>query len=307
MRAALGRRKGHMETERRLSRFRDLELWPLEELLEGLWTHSQKALAAVGWALPALAAAVREAALRLERGRGRLVYTGAGTSGRVAVQDGVELLPTFSWPKERLAFLLAGGEAALTGAVEGAEDDARAGRDGIRALVLGPEDVHVAVAASGTTPFTLAAQEAAREAGALTIALACNPDTPLLAGAHCPILLPTGAEALAGSTRLNAATAQKIALNLFSTALMVRLDRVAKGMMVALSPTSRKLRRRAVMILRELTGASEPACAEALERAGGDLRRALRHIAGRPPERECGSTPVQPERAARSSGRRRTR
>lgn len=238
------------------------------------------ALAAVWTALPALEAAVTAAAERLGRGTGRLVYTGAGTSGRLAVQDGVELVPTFSWPLERLAFVLAGGEAALTASIEGAEDDEAAARARIADLNLARADVHIAVAASGTTPFVLAAQAEARVRGALTIAIANNPGSPLLAAAEHAVALPTGAEFLAGSTRMVAGTAQKIALNLLSTGIMYELKRVYRGRMVAVVPTNAKLRARALRILCELTGAREEAAAMALKETGGDVRLAVLRLDG---------------------------
>lgn len=264
-----------MHTEDRLQRFEDADRWPTAELIEAMLERQFHALAAVRAAQPVLAAAVEAAAARLARGSGRLVYCGAGTSGRLAVQDGVELVPTFSWPRERLAFVLAGGEAALLRSIEGAEDDTAAARARIRELAVGEADVHLAVAASGTTPFACAAQCEARRRGALTVAMANNPEAPLLAGAEYAVALPTGAEVLAGSTRMVAGTAQKIALNLFSTGIMYRLGRVHRGRMVALVPTNAKLRARAVRILCELGGVEEGAAREALERAGGDLRVAL--------------------------------
>src|SRR5262245_42516347 len=150
-----------MDTEGRLQRYRDADCWPTEEALAAMLDNQQSAFVAVRNALPALSSAVQAAAARLGE-TGRLVYVGAGASGRMAVQDGVELCPTFGWPCERLAYLLAGGDAAVTESVEGAEDDADAGRADIEKLRPGPADVVVAVAASGTTAFTCAAQSAAR-------------------------------------------------------------------------------------------------------------------------------------------------
>ena len=160
------------------------------------------------------------------------------------MQDGVELHPTFGWPHERLVYLLAGGDAALVRSLEGAEDDA-GGRAGRRRWRCAPAaaDVVIAVAASGTTAFTRAAQAAARAAGALTIGMANNPDAPLLAEAEIPVLLHTGPEFLAGSTRMTAGTAQKMALNLLSTQLMIELGRVYQGLMVNVVAGQRQARR----------------------------------------------------------------
>jgi N-acetylmuramic acid 6-phosphate etherase len=263
-----------MDTEDRLERWRDADTWPIERSLAAMLESQMAAFEAVRNALPALGRAAEGAAARLRRS-GRLVYAGAGASGRLAVQDGVELQPTFGWPPERLAYMIAGGEAALVRSVEGAEDDEAAADAAVAALALGGDDVVVAVAASGRTTFTCAVQRAARAAGALTIALANNPGTPLLEDAEIPVLLATGPEFLAGSTRMIAGTAQKIALNLLSTQIMMALGRVYQGFMVDVVASNAKLVARAKGIVAALTGGT-PADAEALwQRAGGDLKLAV--------------------------------
>ncbi|MGD9507843.1 MAG: N-acetylmuramic acid 6-phosphate etherase [Geminicoccaceae bacterium] len=269
-----------MDTERRLARYRDADRWPMEESLAAMLDNQQAAFVAVRNALPALGGAVGQAAGRLAEDAGRLVYAGAGASGRLAVQDGVELHPTFDWPHERLVHLLAGGDAAVTRSLEGAEDDASAGRDEAGALRLGAEDVVVAVAASGTTAFTRAVQAAAREAGALTVAFANNPGAPLLAEAEIPVLLHTGPEFLAGSTRMVAGTAQKIALNLFSTQLMMELGRIYQGLMVNVVPSNQKLVDRSHRIVQAITGCDRPTAAAAWERAGRDIKLAVLMVDG---------------------------
>ncbi|GLV48824.1 N-acetylmuramic acid 6-phosphate etherase [Thermus sp. LT1-2-5] len=236
-------------TEGVARRYQDLDLWPAEEVLEALYEGQLRALAALKGALPALKGAALEAAERLRAG-GTLVYTGAGTSGRLAVMDGVELWPTFGFGRVR--FLLAGGEKALWEAVEGAEDDLEGGLALGRGL--GPQDVLVAVAASGTTPFTLGALRGAKGQGALTVALANNPGTPLLQEADHPVLLDTGPEVVAGSTRLGAGTAQKAALNLFSTLTMVLLGRVYGNRMARMRVQNAKLRARAAALAEEAFG-----------------------------------------------------
>ena len=268
-----------MNTEDTLPGVAEAELWPTERALAAMLDSQQSAIAAVRSALPALSAAISAAAERL-RQTGRLVYAGAGASARLAVQDGVELYPTFGWPHERLATLIAGGTEALTRSVEGAEDDAAAGHTAADALHLGPNDVVVSVAASGTTPFTLAVQNTAREAGALTVGLASNPASPLLAGAEHQIALPTGAEFLPGSTRMAAGTAQKIALNLFSTRLMTELGRVYRGKMVGVVPTNAKLVARSHRIVAEITGVALQVSADAHEAADGDIRLAVLMLDG---------------------------
>jgi N-acetylmuramic acid 6-phosphate etherase len=263
-----------MDTEDRLERWRDADTWPAERSLAAMLDSQMAALGAVRSALPALARAADAAAQRLGHG-GRLVYAGAGASGRLAVQDGVELHPTFGWPRERLCYLIAGGEAALVRSIEGAEDDVGSAEAAVAALALGAADVLVAVAASGRTAFTCAVQRHARAAGALTIGLANNPGTPLLEQAEIPVLLTTGPEFLAGSTRMAAGTAQKIALNLLSTQTMMALGRVYEGFMVDVVPTNAKLVARAKGIVQALTGCG-PAEAETLwQRAGGDLKLAV--------------------------------
>ena len=247
-----------MDTEGRLQRYRDADRWPTEEGLAAMLDNQQSAFVAVRNALPALSQAVQAAAARL-REAGRLIYVGAGASGRLAVQDGVELHPTFGWPHERLIYLLAGGEAAVIQSIEGAEDDAAAGRAEMAALAPDHADVVVAVAASGTTAFTRAAQSVAGAAGALTVAMANNPTAPLLAEAEIPVLLHTGPEFLAGSTRMTAGTAQKIALNLFSTQLMIELGRVYEGLMVNVVPANAKLVDRSQRIVQVITGCEREA------------------------------------------------
>jgi N-acetylmuramic acid 6-phosphate etherase len=212
-----------------------------------------------------------------------MVYAGAGTSGRIGVQDGAELPPTFDWPPDRLVLLIAGGEAALTQAIENAEDDAAAAVAAIERHAVGADDVAIGLAASGATPFTVAALREARRRGALTIGLANTPGAPLLAAAEHPIAVETGAEAIAGSTRMQAGTAQKVVLNLFSTLVMIRLGRVYQGLMVDMRATNAKLRHRAVRMLRHLSGRDEAAVQQALARADGKVKLARLVLEGLDP------------------------
>lgn len=268
-----GRQSGRAATEAVSPRYDSIETWPDPVLLQALLENQLAAVAALVPALPAIAASVGAAVPRLAAG-GRLAYAGAGSSGRIAAQDGAELPPTFGWPRERLLLLIAGGPGALLEAVEGAEDAPGP------PVAFHPEDVLVAVAASGATPFTRAALAAARQAGALTIALANSPGAPLLAEAEHPVLLPTGPEPVAGSTRLGAGTAQKAALNLFSTAVMLRLGHVHRGRMVDMAASNAKLRRRAVRMLAELADLDEAAAARALDAAGGSVKLGILVAAG---------------------------
>ena len=271
------------ETEQTSARHRGIETWPSGQVLRALLESQAAGIASLEQALPAIEGAALAAAERLGRG-GRLVYVGAGTSGRIAIQDGAELAPTFGWPGERLALLMAGGDDALVIAVEGAEDDAQAGRQAAMTLGLGPEDVVVGVAASGGTPYTCACVAAARAASALTIGVANVAGSALLAAAEHPILLATGAEIIAGSTRLKAGTAQKAALNLFSTLTMMRLGRTHDGMMVDMRPSNAKLRRRAVRMVQDIAGCDAGQAEQALARCGQHVKTAALVARGLEPE-----------------------
>ena len=260
-----------LPTETADPRYADLATRPLAQAVEAMWQGQRKAVDSLECQLGAIAEAALAAAERLRSSLGRLVYAGAGTSGRIAVQDGVELVPTFGWDPARLVYLMAGGSGALTGAVEGAEDSEEAGRAAVAEHSLGPADVLIALAASGRTPFTCAALEAARERGALTVAIANNPGTRLLAHADHAILADSGAEVIAGSTRMAAGTAQRAALTVLSSALMVALGRVHEGRMVAMRPTNAKLKLRAVAMVAELARVGEGEAAAALAASGGDI------------------------------------
>lgn len=260
-------------TERNSPRYAALEDWPLPDLVAALTEGQYAAVAAVAAAGPDIARAVAGAAARLSRG-GRLIYLGAGTSGRLATLDAAELPPTFAWPPERARAVMAGGAPALSAAIEGAEDDPAAASAALAALGCGAQDVVLGLAASGATPFTLAGIRAAHAAGALTIAFLNTPGAPLAQAAEIAVTLDTGAEAIAGSTRMKAGTAQKVALTTFSTALMVRLGHVYRGRMVEMRPTNAKLRRRAEAMVADLTGAPPDAARAALASADGSIKLA---------------------------------
>jgi N-acetylmuramic acid 6-phosphate etherase len=261
-------------TESLNPRFADIDSWPTVEAVDAMLEGQLAAVASIESQTGLIATAAEAAAERLAQG-GRLVYVGAGTSGRVAVQDGVELGPTFGWPQERLVCLMAGGMGALAHSAEGAEDDADAAIAAITANGVSGGDVVIGVAASGRTPFTIAAIEAARLAGALTISIANNPDSALLLSAEHPLLAHTGSELIAGSTRMKAGTAQKVILNLLSTAIMLRLGRVYRGLMVDMVISNDKLLRRAHGIVRTLTECSEPGAIVAVTAADNDIKKAV--------------------------------
>jgi N-acetylmuramic acid 6-phosphate etherase len=262
-----------LPTEDISDRYADLDLRPTSDAVHAMLEGQLAAVAAVQSQAARIAEAADQAAERLRGPEGRLIYVGAGTSGRIAVQDGVELAPTFDW--DRVEYLLAGGWEALRSSVEGAEDDAQAAEAAMRALAPTSADVVIGVAASGRTAYTVAAVRVAAEAGALTIGIASNAGTPLLEGVDHPILLDTGAEVVAGSTRMKAGTAQKIALNVFSTAVMVRLGRVHAGLMISMRVSNRKLHERAVAIVSRAARVERAVAVQALELAGKDMKLAV--------------------------------
>ena len=264
----------YMATEEVDPRFADLDAWQLSSAMEAMWEGQLAAIAAVGHALPAITSAT-EAVTKALGDRGRIVYAGAGTSGRVAVQDGAELTPTFAWPSERVRFIVAGGDSAFVTSIEGAEDDVEDAARQVKAARLTPHDVVIAVSASGTTPFTVAALQCAGSSGAATIGIANNPGTVLLASARFPILLETGRELIAGSTRMKAGTAQKVVLNLISTGIMLRLGRVYRGMMVNMPPSNAKLKRRAEAMVAQIAQCNGAQAARALEAAEGEIKTAV--------------------------------
>ena len=229
---------------------------------------------AVAEALPQIAQAIETIANALAAG-GRLFYLGAGTSGRLGVLDATELVPTFSLPPERAIALIAGGAEAITRSVEGGEDSAEGGRADLMAHSFGPQDVLVGIAASGGTPYVIGGLAYARQVGAPTIAVVCNPGSAVAAAADIPIEVVTGPEILTGSTRLKAGTAQKMVLNMLSTGAMVRLGKVYGNLMVDVQPTNAKLRERAVRIVDEITGVGRAEAIRLLDGAGWQVKRAV--------------------------------
>ena len=249
-----------LNTETPSTRHPDLDTYDTPALLDAFIDDQTDAVAAVKAAGPQLAAAL---------------YAGAGTSGRLGVLDSVELYPTFSWPRERAVALLAGGPRAMFVAVEGAEDDADQGAEDMAGLAPGPLDVVLALAASGGTPFVRGALRVARAAGALTIGFSNNPGAPVVQEAEIGIVLDTGPEVISGSTRLKAGTSQKIALNTFSSALMVRLHKVYGNLMVDLKATNAKLVKRALALTVRASGASEAEAQAALQQCDHHVKTAL--------------------------------
>lgn len=263
-----------LKTENPHAQHAYLDEYHTTDLVRAFVDDQQGALDAVQAATASLAHAVDAALPRLQAG-GRLIYAGAGTSGRLGVLDGVELLPTFSWPSERAIGLLAGGLGAMFLAVEGAEDDHAQGMADLAALAPTANDVVLLLSASGGAPYVLGALEAATAASALTLGIANNPGTPLPSRAQIGIVLDTGSEIISGSTRLKAGTAQKIALNTLSSALMVRLNKVYGNLMVDLRASNAKLRNRSLRLTMLASDADEAAARAALAAAGGRVKTAV--------------------------------
>jgi N-acetylmuramic acid 6-phosphate etherase len=263
-----------MSTEHSSPRYSSIDVWQAEDIAEAIVESQFVAVAAVQAARKEIAAAVVAMHARLQS-YGRLIYVGAGTSGRLAVQDGAELAPTFGWPGERLVLLIAGGEKALLQSVEGAEDDDEEGVRLIDEHEVNAQDVLIAVAASGTTRFTVACLREAKLRGALTLGIASNRTSPILEEADHPIFLDTGSEPIAGSTRLKAGTAQKVALNTLSTSLMILLGKVYRGLMVDVRAMNEKLVKRGEDILIQLTGRNREDARDALSSANGNVKVAV--------------------------------
>lgn len=237
------------------------------ELLRLMNEEDATVPAAVARVIPELSRAVDALAARLTAG-GRLLLFGAGTSGRLAALDAAEWPPTFGVEPTMARAFIAGGPSALTGAVEGAEDDIELGREDVRRAEAAAVDVALGISASGGAPYVLAAMDEARRRGALTVGLACRPDSPLETLVDIAVVPVVGPEVLTGSTRLKAGTAQKLVLNMLSTGAMVRLGKVLGNRMIDVRPTNAKLRARAARIIREVAGGSEEEAISALASAG---------------------------------------
>ncbi|MFC6285801.1 N-acetylmuramic acid 6-phosphate etherase [Nocardioides sp. GCM10027113] len=251
-----------------------LELLDVRQLVARQLDHDSVVAGAVEAAAGQVADALETIVARLEKG-GRMLYVGAGTPGRLAVLDAAECLPTFGVGPEVVDAVVAGGAAALTRAVEGAEDDAEGGASDVTTAGVGQADVVVAISASGRTPYVLGAVRAARRAGAATVGVVNNARTELAAAVDHPIETLTGPELVAGSTRLKAGTAQKLVLNMLSTITMIRLGKVHGTLMVDVLATNEKLEARARRIVVEATGASPEEAEQALAASGGHAKTAI--------------------------------
>jgi N-acetylmuramic acid 6-phosphate etherase len=259
-------------TEQRNPLTADIDVVPTEQILRLLNAEDATVAGAVASVLPTLAVVV-DRVVELLRAGGRVHYFGAGTSGRIGVLDAAEVVPTFGLEPGIFVGHQAGGARALHSAVEGVEDEEALGAQDARDVTAA--DVAVGISASGRTPYVAGALRLAQSAGAVTVLVSSNPAAPLAALAEYRVLVDTGPEAIAGSTRLKAATAQKMVLNALSTAAMVRLGRTYSNLMIGMSGSNAKLRQRQLAILSEVSGASEEVCREELARCDGDLRTAL--------------------------------
>lgn len=263
-----------MLTETKNPKTAEIDRLPTREILKIMNQEDATVTEVVAQAIPEIAQAV-EAIVKGLRAGGRLIYAGAGTSGRLGILDAAECVPTFSVSPEMVQAIIAGGGGALIEAVEGAEDRADLGRNDILALHLTPHDVVVGIAASGRTPYVIGVLEAANEKGATTVALSCNAPAPILDIAQIKIAAVTGAEVITGSTRLKAGTAQKLILNMLSTTSMIKLGKVYGNLMVDVQITNIKLAQRAQRIISEIAGVSELEAEKLLARTDNEVKTAI--------------------------------
>ena len=270
-------------TEERNPRTQDIDTHDSAGVVDQILAEDATVAAAVAEQRESIAALV-DCAIAALSGTGRVLYVGAGTSGRLAVLDAAELLPTYRVDRDRVRAAIAGGQEAILKPVEGAEDDPEQGRDAVADATA--DDLVIGLAASGRTPYVAGALECAASVGAATALIACNPRAPLAAGVDVPVLVNTGPEAITGSTRMKAGTAQKMVLNAFSTAVMVRLGKTYSNLMVDVMATNDKLRARIVRMLVQASGRSQSECRQALQEAGTP-RGALVSLLGEVPAEEA--------------------
>jgi len=261
------------ETEKKNKSFDTIENWEIKKLLEELLQSQIKSFNAVKNALNEIELAVSSSLKKIKKRNSKIVYVGAGTSGRIGALDGVELIPTFGWPDDRVQFCFSGDDPLK--ATEGSEDSEELAVEHFNKKNINQDDVVIGLAASGSTKYTLKIIELSRNMGALTIGISNNKNSLLLNVAEMKICLETGSEFLAGSTRLAAGTSQKIALNLFSTSLMIKLNRVYKGFMIDVVASNEKLKKRSQYILSEITGCSEETAIKLLKQTNYNIRLSL--------------------------------
>ncbi len=263
-----------MLTEQANPRSAQIDTLPTLGILQIINREDQTVAQAVEAVLPQIAQAVEAITTAIEGG-GRLIYTGAGTSGRLAMLDAVECLPTYGVPPEMVQCVMAGGPKALIHSVEGAEDDRATARIDLAAIGLNSKDILVGIAASGTTPYVLEGLAYAHELGAVTVGISCNAPAPLLEAADIPIGVVPGSEVVAGSTRMKAGTAQKMVLNMLSTASMIRLGKVYGNLMVDVKVSNEKLLKRAHGLVVQITSVDSERAAELLTQADNEVKTAV--------------------------------
>lgn len=265
-------------TETTSDQFMDTHNWSVGELVDGILEEQASGISAVQNARKSISDAIEATVERLNRG-GRMVFVGAGTSGRIAAQDATELLPTYNWPTERAIVLMAGGTKALYSAVEGAEDDTDAAEEKVLGIAPTKNDTFVGVAASGSTPYTLKCLEVAKRHESFTIGVFNNKDSKMAQLVECPILLKTGAEFVSGSTRMKAGTSQKVVLNTITTTVMIRLGRVYRGQMVDMPVTNKKLTARCIRIVSMICKCEAETAETALNASGWSIKLAIIMVA----------------------------
>ena len=267
-------------TEKRNPDTKNIDMLSTLEIVSAIQREDEKVAAAVKMTLPDVAASVELIVDALKRG-GRLFYLGAGTSGRLGVLDAAECPPTFSTEPELVQAIIAGGNAAMFQAVEGAEDDSQQARLDLQSRGLKPQDAVVGLSASGRTPYVIGGLRYAKQIGAVRLAVVCVPDAEMAADAQITMAALVGPEVIAGSTRMKAGTAQKMLLNMLSTATMVRLGKTYGNLMVDVRATNAKLTARVQRMVKDVTGASEQEVAIALEQAAGSAKTAIVMLLGR--------------------------
>ena len=263
-----------MTTERRNPRSVDIDLFPTERVLKIINAEDALVAGAVAAVIPEVAKLVDAAVLSIRSG-GHVIYVGAGTSGRIAITDAAEIPPTFSAPAEWVQAVIAGGTKSFAKAMEGAEDDREKAAIDLKTKKLTEKDLVIGIAAAGTTPYTLAALEFAESKGAKTAAIVCSENSPMSKIANITLHLAVGAEVITGSTRMKAGTAQKMVLNMISTATMIRLGMTYSNWMINVSMTNEKLRERGKHMLQEILGVKPNDAEKLVEASGANLKVAV--------------------------------
>ncbi len=283
-----------MNTEKRSKKYSNLDLWDNKEVLETILESQLNAICSIKQLISDIDSAVTKATTLLEHG-GRLIFAGAGTSGRLAAQESAELYPTYAWPKNKTHYLIAGGDKALSQSVENAEDSIEKGEHDCIKIKPTSKDVVICVAASGRTPYTLGVLRTANQAGALTIGISSLEHAPILNEAKIKLFTNTGSEVIAGSTRMKAGTAQKVILNMITTALMIKLNRTYDGYMVDVVASNEKLQHRAIHIISEICLADSEAAKQALLTCHGNVKLACVYL-------KCQSKELAEEILSKTSG-----